>query len=325
MAVSPERRSIVLGANGQDGSILVEKLLARGDFVLGLGRQINSRFVRQQSRFEYRCVDLRDPVELSRVLEAFRPTEAYHLAAVHGADGFPYEAVWADALAVNLGALHTLLEYARVHNPKIRIAYASSSKVFGSPLRGDIDESSPRRSECLYSITKNGAEELLEHYKRQHAIFASIAYLFNHESDRRGAQYFIPTIASILAKSLENPGYRKSVRTLDFYCDWGSAQEYMQWFLDLLELDTPHSIIFATGDVRYGRDFVSQVFARHGLDATQHVIEESDTSTSETFRVSVEKRQSLIARECTVDIFSVCDQILDMHTGSQFVLSDGGA
>lgn len=325
MAVNSGRRSVVLGANGQDGSILAEQLLARGDSVLGLGRQASSRFVSSQSGFEYGCIDLRDPRALTGALKEFRPSQAYHLAAVHGADGFPYEAVWADALAVNLGALHTLLEYARVSDPQMRIAYASSSKVFGTPLSGNIDEASPRRSDCLYSITKNGAEQLLEHYKRQHAIFGSIAYLFNHESERRGPQYFIPTIAAILAKSLSDSGYRQSVRTLDFFCDWGSAHEYMKWFRELLELDTPHNIIFATGNVRYARDFVAQLFERHGLVAADHVVEESDSGASEPFNVSVARRRSLITHEHSEDIFSVCDRILAAQTEPRLAITGQGA
>ena len=310
MGVSPEQRSIVLGANGQDGSILVEQLLARGDTVMGVGRQENSRFVQAQDRFQYCCVDLCVPEALTNALEEFRPSRAYHLAAVHGADGFPYEAVWADALAVNLGALHTVLEYARTHEPRMRIAYASSSKVFGTPLSGSLDEASPRRSDCLYSITKNGAEQLIDHYTRQHAIFGSIAYLFNHESERRGAQYFIPTITAILAKSLGDPGYRKSVRTLDFFCDWGSAHEYMEWFQRLAELDAPNKVIFASGDVHYGRDFVTELFKLYDLDAAQHVIEDTNTTASEPFTVSVLKRRKLIADEQREDIFRVCEKIL---------------
>ena len=310
MAVSPAGRSVVLGANGQDGSILTEQLLARGDTVLAIGRQVSSRFVPRQDRFEYRCIDLRDASALTRALEEFQPMQAFHLAAVHGADGFPYETVWADALAVNVGALHTILEYARAREPRMRIAYASSSKVFGTRLSGNIDETSQRRSDCLYSITKNGAESLLELYKREHAIFGSIAYLFNHESERRGSQYFIPTITKILAKSLSDRGYRQSVRTLDFFCDWGSAREYMNWFRTLLELDMPHSIIFASGDVRYGRDFVSRLFERHGLVAADHVIEELDGNKSDPFGVSVAKRKLLITHEHEEDVFSVCDRML---------------
>ncbi len=310
MGVGSARRSIVLGANGQDGSILVEQLLARGDTVMGVGRQPGPRFALPQEQFQYRCVDLCTPGALAAALREFRPSQAYHLAAIHGADGFPYEAVWADALAVNVGALHTVLEYARVHDPRLRIAYASSSKVFGTPLHGAIDEATPRRSECLYSITKNSAEQLIDHYAREHAIFGAVAYLFNHESERRGAQYFIPTISSILARALEDRDYRQSVRTLDFYCDWGSAHDYMQWFRELLELEAPHKVIFATGEVRYGRDFVAQLFARHGLVAADHVIENACTTDSEAFTVSVSKRQSLIAQDPCEDVFAVCDRIL---------------
>ena len=285
-------------------------LLAQGDTVLGLGLQEKSRHVPPQERFAYAPIDLRDKESLSATLINFNPTQAYHLAAVHGAAGFPYEAVWCDAVDVNLRALHVVLEYARIQNSKLRIAYASSSKVFGTPLIGCIGQHTARRSDCLYSITKNSAEDLLAHYRREHGIFGAVAYLFNHESERRGEQYFIPTLMGILSNALKDRAYQNSLQTLDFYCDWGSAREYMRWFKGLLDLDYPKNLIFATTTVRYGRDFVAQLFDRYGLDSEFHVIEKDMSRQSKPFTVSIDETTAALGVTPEIDIFTVCDEIL---------------
>ncbi len=310
MELKPPNRAVVLGVNGQDGSLLAEQLITRGDMVLGIGRQAASRYLPAQQRFTYAGIDLRDAQRLANTLEDFVPTQVYHVAAVHGAAGYPYEAVWSDALDVNLRAAHVVLEYARIHNLNLRVAYASSAKVFGTPLVGDISLKTPRRSDCLYSITKNSAEDLLAYYRQEHGIFGAVAYLFNHESERRSVQYFIPMLVDILDQSLRSKSYRKSVHTLDFYCDWGSAREYMSWFQDLLDLDTPRKLIFASGKVRYGRDFVAQLFSRYGLNRENHVIEDTRCHDCEPFNVSIDDTTAALDRVPKVDIFTVCNEIL---------------
>lgn len=310
MALNSPQRSVVLGANGQDGSLLVEQLLARGDAVLGLGRQAEPRHNEPTTQYRYTNTDLRDADELGCALEQFGPTQVYHLAAIHGASGFPYEAVWGDALNVNLRSLHVVLEYGRVHNRDLRVAYASSSKVFGNPLCDTVSRSTPKHGDCLYSITKIAADDLLAHYTREHGVFGAVAYLFNHESTRRGTDYFIPILVGILAGALRDRTYRQSVRTLDFYCDWGSAREYMGWFRSLLDLESPERLIFATGEVRYARDFVAELFSRHGLDWNDHVVEGKDSHDAIAFAVDVEDTRTALGCGADTDIFAVCEEIL---------------
>ncbi len=154
-------RSLVLGVNGQDGSYLAKTLLARGHEVVGVGRAPDSAYARPEPAFRYISADLRDTESFAGLIAEVAPDEAFHVAAIHGASGFSYEALWRDMMAVNVTTLHVLLEHARTAAPGMRIVYAGSSKIFPPPLSGVIDEESPVRATCLYGIGKIAARDLM--------------------------------------------------------------------------------------------------------------------------------------------------------------------
>jgi GDPmannose 4,6-dehydratase len=93
---------LVFGVNGQDGSYLAERLLIEGYRVVGVGRQITSRWLSQScDNFTYYQCDLCKVDSVVDLIEKFSPDYIYHAAAIHGSSGFNYEAVWHSAHAVN--------------------------------------------------------------------------------------------------------------------------------------------------------------------------------------------------------------------------------
>jgi len=246
-------RSLVLGVNGQDGSYIAEVLLERGHKVVGVGRQSASRWV-DPARFDYVQLDAADKDALDGLLSSTQPDRIFHMAAIHGSAGHAYEPVWREALALNVGSVHTCLEHMRNRQPSARLFYPSSLKVFGDPPPGEVDEATPRVSTCLYSITKNAATDLIDQYRARHGSWACVGYYFNHDSPRRVGTYFLPRLVAQIAASLHDDGSSPRVATLDFWCDWGSSREYMELTADLLERDSPRDVVIATGCPVYAAD-----------------------------------------------------------------------
>lgn len=302
-------RSLVLGVGGQDGSLLAEELLASGREVLGLGRGETFPYPIVSPLFAYRQLDLSEPEELDSCLREFRPDEVFHVAAVHGSAGFLYEEVWGNALDVNTKSLHRVLEYARLKHPQLRVFYASSAKIFGPALLGRVDLSTPRLGSCLYSITKKASGQLASHYEQAHGIKTTVAILFNHESERRPSSFFVPKICKAVSAALVNPLYREPLQTLSFHCDWSSARDFMRMAIRAVEGGCGGEMIFASGVTWHGRDFVQQLFARHGLDYARHLdapaLVESphfEVDLVETFRqIDVDPRE---------DILTLCDRLI---------------
>lgn len=301
--------ALVLGANGQDGSFLCERLVSDRTLVVGVGRQPASRFVRVDGRFVYEMADLSDGAALDRLLDQHGPTEVYHVAAVHGQAGFSYEPCFGDACDVNLKALHRVLEYARLRGPECRIFYASSAKVFGPALVGRVTLDTPRAGRCLYAFTKKMATDLAAYYQEHHGVRTTVGILFNHESTRRAAQFFIPTVCRILVRALEDRAYQDRVATLSFCCDWSSVRDFMDLAVTAVERGATGEVLFASGVTRDAKPFVDELFRRYGLDADNH-ISTSPGKPYERYDVDISDTVRRVGYQPQHTIFDVCDQII---------------
>jgi GDPmannose 4,6-dehydratase len=266
---------LVLGVNGQDGSYAAENLLSRGHNVVGIGRQESSRWVAAQAGFEYLAVDLSSITALPKVLEEWRPNLILYLAAVHGASGFSYETHWAEAHVVNTVGVHACLEYLRRSQPNGFLTYASSSKAFGESLTGTISEETLRRSLCIYSTTKNAGTDLINYYRSRHSVGCSTVWTFNHESPRRSSEYFVPRVVSILKSAISDANYVGEVGSLDFWCDWGDAAEYMDIAIELALGGANDNFLLGTGRIVWAADAVSELFARHGMSMDKHLTQKA--------------------------------------------------
>ena len=309
-------RSLILGVNGQDGSYLAESLLRRGHEVIGIGRDPYSRYTPASPQFRYVSCDLRDAETFSAVVREAQPAFAFHMAAVHGAAGFVYEPVWRDMMAVNVLALHVLLEFARLSNPELRVVYAGSAKVFPGPLEGTIDERTPMRATCLYGIGKLASRDLLEQYRAAHGIRGTNVVLFNHESSRRRAEYFVPTIARTIARAKADPAHQIMVKTLDFRADWSSAAELMDIVADIAVESEAPEFVAGSGTTWHARAAVEQSFRRHGLEAYNHIHETSPrTDPGPDFRVSLALLEREIGRRPHRTIFDIVDEMVAGESG----------
>lgn len=303
------KTALVLGVNGQDGSYLVDALIARGYAVTGAARQASSRWV-DPARFRYVALDASDVARLDALLSEVQPDEIYHMAAIHGSAGYAYEAGWHEALALNVGSAHTCLEYMRRCRPEARLFYPSSVKVFGSNPPPVIDEKTRRVPDCLYSITKNAATELIYYYRTEHGIFASIGYYFNHDSPRRSDNYFLPRLAGWIAAQLGRREEAPDLTTLDFWCDWGSSREFMDLTADLLQVDGPCDVIFATGRPVYAAALAADLSAAAGLPPLA-----TAPPGEPPFRADVSRLREVIGKAPRAQAFEVAAWILQERYG----------
>ncbi len=313
--------ALILGVNGQDGSYLAESLLRRGIAVVGVGHRDESRHVAPQSGFTYVRLDLTQSDEVAGLVERAAPDLAFHVAAVHGAisAGFTYEEAWRDMMRVNVFALHVLLEHARLRAPDMTIIYAGSSKVFPTPLAGLIDETTETRASCLYSVGKLAARDLMREYRRTHGLKTTNLILFNHDSPRRPPQFFLPIVATTIAESLRDRAYTTRVRTLDFRIDWSAADEIMDIVVDIALRGAPHEVVVASGMTVYAREVVSGIFARYGLDARRHLLEDlAPAEPGPQFMVGIDCLLEASGRRPRKTVADIVDDMLEAQRSAPF-------
>jgi GDPmannose 4,6-dehydratase len=312
-----KNKCLVLGVNGQDGSYLAEVLLKRGYLVVGIGRQDGSKWVKSHPNYFYQKLNLVDTDHFRIFLNELQPKYILHLAAVHGPSGYCYEDEWKNVHLVNTVSVHAILDFLRKNsNLNSALIYASSSKVFSFKSGKVINEDSTRYSNCIYSITKNAATDLIFYYRNKYSINAAVVWTFNHESPRRDSSYFIPKLVNILASCARDKNYKCELGDLNFWCDWGDAAEFMYAISCILEINSSKDYIIATGKMTNASLLAKHLFDRHGLDIERHIVDfnlHSVFSSIEPGYADISRLKTAIGFAPEKSIDEVCEEILEQY------------
>jgi GDPmannose 4,6-dehydratase len=269
-------KAIVIGCNGQDGTLLCTLLHQKGYNVYGIDHMLSDR---TQSFVRFSVLDVCDSHRMHELIATVSPDEVYYLAAYHHSAEEPdslRETVDL-TLEVNAKGLNNVLAaIADLPASKPRVFYAASSRVFGEPP-GDVqDESTPLAPLCAYGISKAAGVHLCRYYRREHQVYASAGILYNHESPLR-SQHFV-TRKIVRAAVRISSGLEREIvlGDLDARVDWGWAPDYVEAMHAILRLACPDDFVLATGILHSVREFVEIAFSAVGLDWRQYVVERRD-------------------------------------------------
>ncbi|MGC8826134.1 MAG: GDP-mannose 4,6-dehydratase, partial [Anaerolineae bacterium] len=131
--MAEQRRALITGITGQDGSYLAEFLLEKGYRVFGMVRRTSTvnfeRIQHIQDKIELVQGDLLDQVSLIQILQQCRPHEVYNLAAQSFVPtSFQQPVLTGECTALGVTRM---LDAIRIVDPTIRFYQASSSEMFG--------------------------------------------------------------------------------------------------------------------------------------------------------------------------------------------------
>lgn len=270
------RTILVTGANGQDGTYLIERLLGEGFEVHGLCHSQQGAAVLTSSfpRVHAHVADLVDASGINDIVSRVRPTHIFNLAgntSVERSWRYPTET----AEVLGSGAV-TLLEAAwRVQESSarpVRFLQASSAEIFGDAVEVPQRETTLVSPVTPYGIAKSLAHEMVGTY-RVRGMFASSAILYNHESPRRAESFVARKIARQAAKISLGMSDTLRLGNIDVFRDWGYAPDYVAAMIRILEAPEAGDYIVATGVAHSVKQFVQTAFAYVGIDDwEEHVV-----------------------------------------------------
>jgi GDPmannose 4,6-dehydratase len=273
-------RAIIVGATGQDGTLLYQLLDGKKYQVLGLGR--NRVFTNCETWGDQRSIDIGNFQQVSALIKKIHPDEIYHLAAIHQSSEDPITnavTLFNQSYEVNVVSLFNFLEAVRLFSPKTRLFYAASSHIFGRPKNEPQDENTLINPLGIYGITKASGLYLCRMYRSVHLIFASVGILYNHESPLRGEQFVSRKIVQAAVRCKKDPEYRLVLGDLSVEVDWGYAPDYVDAMYRILNLPSADDFIIATGEKHTVEDFVRTAFDTLGLDWRESVMERQEIIT----------------------------------------------
>jgi GDPmannose 4,6-dehydratase len=243
-----QKRALITGIGGQDGSLLAELLLEQGYDVSGIVRRSGASYPNLEpirERIDLVEADLSDQLALVRALRAARPHEVYNLASVSFVPAsWEQPVLTAELAAVGVTAL---LEAIREVDPAIRFYQASSSEIFGEPLESPQNEQTPLSPLTPYGVAKAYAHFIVRSYRIRYGLHASAGILYNHESPRRPLE-FVPRkvahAAAAISLGLEGELW---LGDLDARRDWGYAADYVRAMWLMVQQDEGDDYVVATG------------------------------------------------------------------------------
>ena len=266
--MSSEKRALITGITGQDGSYLAEFLLEQGYRVFGMVRRASTeRFERIdhiKDRVDLVHGDLLDGSSLGRVMSEAQPDEIYNLAAQSFVPTSWQEPVLT-AEFTGTGVTR-MLEAMRAVCPEARFYQASSSEMFGKVFESPQNENTPFYPRSPYGVAKAYGHYITVNYRESYDLKACSGILFNHESPRRGLEFVTRKISHAAASIKLGLQKELKVGNLEARRDWGFAGDYVRAMWLMLQQDTFDDFVIATGETHSVGECIEVAFDHVGID-----------------------------------------------------------
>jgi GDPmannose 4,6-dehydratase len=275
-----DKKALITGVTGQDGSYLAELLLEKGYEVHGLIRR-SSQFNTQRidhlyvdpheadTRLFLHYADLTDSSSLIGHLHRIKPDEVYNLGSQsHVKVSFEMPEFTADT--AGMGTLR-MLEAMRTADWPIRFYQAGSSEMYGKVTESPQSERTPFNPRSPYAIAKLFAHFMVVDYREAYGLHASNGILFNHESPRRGGTFVTRKVTRAVAAILKGEQEHLYLGNLDAKRDWGYAKEFVEAMWRMLQQPDPDDYVIATGEMHSVRELCEVAFGLVGLDWERYV------------------------------------------------------
>jgi len=238
------RTHLILGADGQDGWLLTELLVGKGEQVVACVRSGLPEGRRPTPGADWRVLDITDVDAFASLLDEQRPDVVHNLAAV--------SSVWQSWLdphrtdEVNHQAVVRMLEVV-ADTQGLRFVQASSAEIFGPVAAGVADELTPLDPRSPYAESKAAAHRAVA-AARNRGVPATNLVLFGHTGPMHAPGFVIPTVCRQAAEIAARLRSSLELRDPTIRRDWGAARDFVRAFA--LAGDAPAGdYVIATGEL----------------------------------------------------------------------------
>lgn len=282
--MNQEKRALITGITGQDGSYLSEFLLEQGYEVHGVIRRTSTFNTdridhiyedphKDGVRLFLHYGDLTDGTTLRRILEEVEPVEIYNLGAQsHVRVSFDSPEYTVDSVGVGtLRLLEAIRDYQKRTRIEVRFYQAGSSEMFGLVQEVPQKETTPFYPRSPYACAKVYAHWQTVNHRESYGMFACNGILFNHESPRRGETFVTRKITMAVARIVANRQKKLYMGNLSSKRDWGYAKDYVRAMWMMLQQPAPEDYVIATGETHSVQEFLQLAFGYVNLDWEKYV------------------------------------------------------
>lgn len=272
------KKALITGITGQDGSYLADFLLEKGYEVHGIVRRVafedpEHRLYRIRhllGKIQLHAASLESFPSIYKVVRSVIPDECYHLAA-QSFVAYSFEDEFS-TLNININGTHYVLSALKDCAPDCRFYFAASSEMFGNAAEAPQSETTAFNPRSSYGISKVAGFHLTKNYREAYGLKGRCGILYNHESPRRGFEFVTRKITSHVARIKFGLINELRLGNLEAKRDWGHAREYVKAMWLMMQKDEPEDYVIATGETHSVREFLDVAFSHVGLNYEDHVM-----------------------------------------------------
>jgi len=248
-------KSIVIGANGQDGYYLSDLLKKHNVEVIGISP--SGDFLR---------TDVSDLNQLQELIKTHQPDHIFHLGANSTTD---HSALFENHATVATGTLNVLESVKK---------FSSHTKVFicGSGLQfkkkdTPIKETDDFEARDAYSVTRIQSVYAARYF-RTLGINTYIGYLFNHESPMRSERHITKKISEAAKRIKAGSSEKLEIGDLSVVKEYGFAGDIVRGIWTLVNQDAIAEANISTGEGHSIEEWLRQCFLLVNQDWQDHVV-----------------------------------------------------
>lgn len=313
------KRVLICGISGQDGSLLAKFLIDKNYEIWGTSRDHNLTSFNNLERLGIRNkVNLisMNPNDFRSVylsLNKVLPTELYFLAG-QSSVGYSFEQPVETIESIVTGTLN-ILEASKMIQFPPKLYFAGSSEVFGDTKGQPADENTPFKPKSPYAIAKASAFWLVENYREAYSLYACTGILFNHESRFRPSRFVTKKIVEAAKRIASGSKEKLYLGNIDIVRDWGLAEEYVRAMWCMLQQDNPDDFVISTGKSYSLKEFIQKTFNKVGLNWEDYVIQSENLKRPNELSFSggnSKKAENRLGWKSTSTLDDVIDDIMNL-------------
>ncbi len=265
-----QRRALITGITGQDGSYLSELLASQGVEVHGFvlpGDPALPALQRLVPGVVVHDGDLSSMDSVRAAVAASAPDEIFHLAAASSVGASWDNPVLTSDLngTGSVRVLDAAKRFGEQTGRTPRILICSTAEMFGQPMESPQNEETPIAPVSPYGAVKAFAHRMA-HVSRSTGQHVSTVILYNHESPRRPEGFVTRKITKAAARIASGSAEPLQLGNMAARRDWGFAGDYVKAMVAAIRHDEPDDFVVATGVSHSIEDFVVAAFAAAGID-----------------------------------------------------------
>mgnify|MGYP001183873900 CR=1 FL=1 len=273
--MSKNKKILIFGVTGQDGSFMARLMLKKNHLVHGLvrksatGNLSNIRDLQNKKNFFMHHGDLLDLISIEKILKKVKPDEIYNFADQdHVRWSFEMPAYSFD---VTGSSVVKILELIRNCSPSSKFFQPFSSNIFGKSKKRKQNEKDQFSPLSIYALGKVTAFYACQMYREVYGMKVYGAIFYNHESEIRHEEYVTRKITKSVARIFYGKQKNLYLGDIKAKIDWGYAKDYVKAAHDIMQLSKPDVFVIGSGSSYSVEYFVKKCFEYVGLNYKKYL------------------------------------------------------